>query len=263
VIGVGAHLLNGLIDPGSPCGPTAWNLPDLLVVRPSYPLEWWDPRDNDYPWLGGAEMGLIKPDVVAPTGTTTTFGFGPTCNISTFGGTSNATPIANGCMMLWKQANMSLTPEDVAMIVHQSSHDAGTLPGKENTWGAGKIDAYDGLMLALAVHRVNGEPAFGVKHQSGLPITFEVDGSVDQPVLMAINTVRQDVDLGIVTSGIGAQPLQLFAGTTGPTGTVKVQIATPPTDRHIVLYSQAFVDDSSGKTGRILASNVIEIEFAR
>lgn len=263
VIGVGAHLLNGRIDPGSPCGPTAWNLPDLLAVLPAYPLEWWDPLDNDYPWLGGSEMGLIKPDVVAPTGTTTTFGFGPTCNVSTFGGTSNATPIAAGCIMLWKQANMSLTPEDAAMIVHQSSHDAGTVPGKENTWGAGKIDAYEGLMLALAVHRVNGEPAWSVRHGSDAPITFEVDGSANKPVLMAIGAVRQDVNFGIVTSGIGAQPLQLFAGSTGPTGTVKVQLIVPPITQNVVLYSQSFVDDRTGKTGRILASNVIEIEFAR
>ena len=263
VIGVGAHLLTGPLDPGSPCGPSAWNLPDLLAVQPTYPVAWWDPSDNDYPWMRNAQMGLLKPDVVAPTGTTTTFGPGVSCNVSTFGGTSNATPIVNGCIMLWKQANMSLTPEDAAMIVHQSSHDAGNVPGKENNWGAGRIDAYEGVLKALAVHRVNGEPAWGVTHQTGTPITFEVDGSVDKPVLMAISPVRQDVNFGVVISGIGAQPVQIFSGSTGPTGTVKVQFPVPSLAQNFVLYSQAFVDDTSGKTQRVLASNVIEIEFVR
>ena len=55
--------------------------------------------------------------VLAPTGTTTTVGPGATCAVSPFGGTSNATPIAMGCMMLWKSANPSLTPEDVAPLL--------------------------------------------------------------------------------------------------------------------------------------------------
>src|SRR5690606_34289573 len=58
----------------SPCGPFAWNLSDLLVRNPSYPTANWDPAHNDYPWTGGSQQGLLKPDVASPTGTfTTTF----------------------------------------------------------------------------------------------------------------------------------------------------------------------------------------------
>ena len=263
VIGVGAHSLFGVLDPGSPCGPSAWNLPELLAVLPSYPLAWWDPQDNDYPWLGGLEMGLIKPDVTAPTGTQTTAGGGPTCITGAFGGTSNSTPIAAGCMLLWKQANKSLTPEDVGMIVHQTSIESGSVPGKENNWGAGKIDALNGLMRALAVHRVNGEPAWDVAHQSGAPITFEVDGVQNRPVLIALGLVRQDFDFGVVTSGIGSQLFQVFAGSTGPSGTVKVQIPVPPLSQNLLVYSQAFIDDRAGRTKRFLTSNVIETEIIR
>ena len=77
----------------------------LLFVLPGYPLVSWDPQDNDYPWngFGGApKLGLLKPDVIAPTGTTTTTGSAQTCFVGPFGGTSNATPVVMGCMMLWK-----------------------------------------------------------------------------------------------------------------------------------------------------------------
>ena len=76
VIGVGAYQVStGVLATYSPCGPFSWNLPDLLAVVPAFPLGNWDPvNHNDYPWTGGSQMGLLKPDVLAPTGTTTSSG---------------------------------------------------------------------------------------------------------------------------------------------------------------------------------------------
>jgi subtilisin family serine protease len=259
VIGVGAHNLFGLLDPQSPCGPSAWNLSDLLAVVPTYPLANWDPNDDDYPWLGGAQMALLKPDVVAPTGTTTTVGGGPTCALGAFGGTSNATPIVAGCIMLWKSANMSLTPEDVAMIIHQTSVDAGSVPGKENTWGAGRIDAYAGLERALCVHRINGEPAWEVMHQGGRTLTFEIDGSPNRPALIAVGLERKTFAFGPIVSGIGATLFPVFVGSTGPTGSVQVDLAVAPVPQPFTVYSQVFLDDTQGPTKRVLTSNVIGI----
>ena len=263
VIGVGAYTVStGQLDPLSPCGPSAWDLTDLLAVMPSFPTSKWDSADDDYPWAGGTQLGLIKPDVLAPTGTTTTVGPGATCAVSPFGGTSNATPIAMGCMMLWKSANPSLTPEDVAMIVHQTADDYGLLPGKENTYGAGRIDAVAGVHRALSVHRVDGQPAWEVWHRSGTPLQFEIDGSANRPALIALGLSRQTVDFGAFESGIGSVVVEVASGRTGASGeALAVTVPTPAVSVPTVVYSQAFVDDRAGPTGTILASNVIAVRL--
>lgn len=257
VIGVGAHLLSGELDGQSPCGPSAWHVSDLLGVLPNYPLINWDPLDDDFPWMGGSFQGLLKPDVVAPTGTQTATGGGATCSIGLFGGTSNATPVVAGCLTLWKSANMSLNPEDIAMIVHQSSSDEGLIPGKENTWGAGKINAYAGLQMALNVHRVNGQSAWEVVHQSGTPITFEVDGSEGRPVVMVLGLVREEADLVVVKSGVGSRLFSLFGGWTDNAGNASVTLAVPAIPEPVTIYTQTFIDDRGGPSGQFLASNVV------
>ncbi|MEM7199556.1 MAG: S8 family serine peptidase [Planctomycetota bacterium] len=260
VIAVGAFSVSsGALDGGSPCGPSAWHLQDLLAVLPSYGLTEWDPDHNDYPWFGGTQLGLIKPDVVAPTGTMTTVAPGTSCLIRPFGGTSNATPIVAGCAVLWKSANPSLTPEDVAMIVHTTSNDAGLVPGKENTWGAGRVDALAGVQRALAVHRVNGEPAWQVRHRSGRPLEFAFDGASQSSVVLAVGLVRESASLGVVQSGIGSSVWEIACGSSDANGDLKAVVPVPPVGQEVRVFSQAFVDDRAGATGMVLASNVIEI----
>jgi len=261
VIGVAAYSLsnpNSLMS-YSPCGPFAWYLPDLLAVLSSYPTANWDTaNDNDYPWKGGSMQGLLKPDIASPTGTTTT-SRGP-CSFRTFSGTSNATPCAMGCIMLWKSANMSLTPEDVGMIIHQSADDAGTIPGKENDWGAGRVNALRGVKLALAVHRVNGEPAWSVTHKSGTSVTLAVDGSPARPAVIAIGLERKTVSIGgLFNIGIGATVVPVFMGATDGNGDAGVTFLVPSSTIGYTVYTQAIVDDRTGPTGEILPSNVIGV----
>jgi len=261
VIGVAAYSLsnpNSLMS-YSPCGPFAWYLPDLLAVLPSYPSGNWDaPNDNDYPWQNGTQQGLIKPDIASPTGTTTT-SRGP-CSFTTFSGTSNATPCAMGCILLWKCANPSLTPEDVGMIVHQSADDAGTVKGKENDWGAGRINALSGVKLALAVHRVNGEPAWSVNHPGGTVIKLAVDGSPGRPAVIAIGFERKTVNIGgLFNVGIGTLIVPVFLGVTNIAGNAEVAFMVPKTVAAYTVYTQALVDDRTGPTGEILASNVVGV----
>ena len=248
VVGVGAHDVNGngLVS-YSPRGPYAWHIEDVLLVNPSYPLANWSSAHNDYPRFSG-QQGLLKPDITGPTNTLSLVG--SACGLSAGSGTSNATPRVAGTMILWKGANMSLRPEDIAMIAHQSAVSSGNVPGKENSWGAGRVDALAGLFLALCTHRANGEPAYSITHQAGTALTLEVDTIPNCQTL-----IRQ-------LSG----PLRagtFYSGTSGPTGDVSVSVAVPASAAGSVMRTQCVTVCSTGPDAldRVLRSNVIEVNF--
>jgi hypothetical protein len=104
---------------------------------------------QDYPYqTSPGAMGLLKPDVSAPgNGTVTTSDGG---GYSSFSGTSGATPHVCGTAALLLSANPLLNPEDVAMILQTTAVEKGT-PGKDNRYGAGRIDAYEAYLLALSM----------------------------------------------------------------------------------------------------------------
>ena len=147
VIGVGNVVAStDVIASSSPYGPAAWE--DFQINHPSYPFAM-PPEYQDYPYetMPGS-MGLLKPDVSAPgNGTTsTTNGTGYT----SFSGTSGATPHACGTVALVLSANPDLTPEDVSMVLQTTAVEKGA-PGKDNRYGAGRIDAYAAYQLALSL----------------------------------------------------------------------------------------------------------------
>ncbi|MCW8802863.1 MAG: S8 family peptidase, partial [Ignavibacteriaceae bacterium] len=135
-----------IIASSSPWGPTVWE--DFQINHPSYPfpmpIEY---QDYPYETVPGS-MGLIKPDVSAPgNGTTSTTNGG---GYSSFSGTSGATPHACGTVALVLSINPNLTPAEVSMIMQTTAVEKGD-PGKDNRYGAGRIDAYQAYLLALAM----------------------------------------------------------------------------------------------------------------
>ncbi|MCP3904982.1 MAG: S8 family serine peptidase, partial [Planctomycetes bacterium] len=260
VIGVGAvDVSNGQVVSYSPRGPVAWLLDDVLAVNPSYPPANWGENHNDYPWLGGSLMGLIKPDVMGPTNTTTTTGGGVTCALFSQSGTSNATPRVAGTMALWKGANMSLDPEDIAMIVHQSANPWANQTQKENHRGAGRVDALEGLYLALCTQRVDGEPVWSLVTPAGNDVSYELDTVPDSPVSLLLGTERIATSTAGGVVGVGGQVQQVFSGSSGPLGEVAVQVSIPPSMLGGEVFSQWFTDDTQGVTGLMLSSNVIGV----
>jgi len=145
---VGAANVNASTDiivSSSPYGPWAWE--DYQINHPSYPypvpLEY-----QDYPYeTQPGSMGLLKPDVAAPgEGTTSTV---PGGGYSSFGGTSGATPHVAGTAALILSINPNLEPEDVSRILQTTAVEKGD-PGKDNRYGAGRIDAYAAYQQALS-----------------------------------------------------------------------------------------------------------------
>lgn len=68
-------------------------------------------------------------------------------------GTSMATPMVTGILATWLEAYNDLSPDDVRTILQQTSISdtyTGTIPsGGSNSWGYGKIDAWNGIQACL------------------------------------------------------------------------------------------------------------------
>jgi hypothetical protein len=147
VIGVGnVNAFTDIIESSSPHGPSAWE--DIIANHPSYPHPI-PPSYWDYPYeTQPGSIGLLKPDVSAPgEGTTSTTNGG---GYSSFGGTSGATPHVCGTVALIFGVNPNLTPAEVSMIIQTTSVEKGA-PGKDPRYGAGRIDAYEAYLLAVAM----------------------------------------------------------------------------------------------------------------
>ncbi|MGE3171317.1 MAG: S8 family serine peptidase [Planctomycetota bacterium] len=261
VIGVGSwRFLADALDPLSPCGPFAWSLADVRANLPAYPAVSWDPTlHDDYPWGQGAMPGLLKPDVVGPTGNVTTTA-GP-CRTTTFAGTSNATPCVAGVLALWKCANPSLTPEDAAMLVHQTALDRGAVAGKENDWGAGVIDAERGLLRALCVHRVDFEPAWQVRHSlQGGAVHLAVDGVPNSLCAVLVGYRRAPTPVGPLVLGIGPELGVAAAGVTDAEGHLAVSVGVGTNVAGQQFATQAVLWDQT-LTQRLLDSNVVGVAF--
>jgi hypothetical protein len=108
------------------------------------------PEFQDYPWWNG-QPGLLKPDVIAPGPNTRTTAL--TSGYMSFSGTSAATPHVAGAMALCAQANPNLTPEQMSMILQTTAFDLGPA-GKDNVYGAGRLDCYAAVQAALALSSV-------------------------------------------------------------------------------------------------------------
>ena len=147
VIGVGnVTASTDIIASSSPWGPTTWE--DLQVNHPSYPYAM-PANYQDYPYeTVPGSMGLIKPDVSAPGNGTTSTNIGG--GYGSFSGTSAATPHVGGTAALLLSANPNLTPAEVSMILQTTAVEKGD-PGKDNRYGAGRIDAYQAFLLALSM----------------------------------------------------------------------------------------------------------------
>ena len=93
--------------------------------------------------------GRIKPDVVAPGVSVTSSAANTTNGYSIYSGTSMATPFVVGVSLLMRDANPSLTPQQIKDTMTSTAEDWGP-PGADGDYGAGRLDAYAALRAAGA-----------------------------------------------------------------------------------------------------------------
>jgi len=100
------------------------------------PITWEDVSPyNDHPY----PPGLVKPDVSGPGVNTVSHNV---CNgYSTKSGTSMATPHVAGAVALMVSANPGLTHDEIKQVLEDTAVDRGA-GGKDNVYGAGRVDAY-------------------------------------------------------------------------------------------------------------------------
>src|SRR4030065_2286640 len=168
VIGCGnVNATTDLIVSSSPYGPSTWE--DIQANHPSYPY-YMPLAYRDYPYeTSPGSIGLLKPDVSAPgNGTTSTVnGTGD----GGFGGNSSATPHVGGTAALLLSINPNLTPANVSMILQTTAVEKG-VPGKDPRYGAGRIDAYQAYLLAVAMIPVELESFTAAANENAVTLNW-------------------------------------------------------------------------------------------
>ncbi len=108
----------------------------------------------DAPWNDYAdtspEIGLIDPDICGPGSDIISCSYSNPAGYTTMSGTSMATPHLAGCMALLLDVNPYLSPAQVDSILEVTSLDLGAT-GKDNYYGAGRVDVYQAALAAQAV----------------------------------------------------------------------------------------------------------------
>lgn len=108
-------------------------------------------------------------------------------------GTSMASPAAAGIFALWLQANPNLSPADITAIIRETAirdNQTGTAEVDDHR-GYGKIDAYEGLKVAL---RMASESAVHSVHGSEAPVTL-MKGADAWRILFNSNETTAQINL--------------------------------------------------------------------
>jgi serine protease AprX len=162
---------------------------------------------NDHPY----PPGLIKPDVSAPGVSTKSHNF---CSGYSFkSGTSMATPHTAGAVALMVASDPSIEHDEIKQILEETSIDLGAA-GKDNTYGSGRIDAFDAVDAArpkvrYRSHRVDdsdpdyGNGDTGVDTGETLQLIVTVMNETDHPV--------SDVRAFVTTDTPGVRMRNTFA----------------------------------------------------
>ena len=139
VVTVGATTISDTHSSFSSYGPSTWAAGDYIGFY------------NDYPWTDGdaTNIGLIKPDISAPGSDIWSLSHTSNTGYLSMNGTSMAAPCVAGVMALMLSANPTLTPVEIDSIIETTAIPCAEQTSKNNTFGAGRIDALAAINYML------------------------------------------------------------------------------------------------------------------
>jgi hypothetical protein len=196
---------------------------------------------NDWPY----PPGLVKPDVSAPG--VDTLSHDVCSGYSYKSGTSMATPHVAGAVALIVAANPGLEHDDIKALLEETSVDLGE-PGKDNTYGTGRVDAYAAVTNAAnSDGRVTiKEAAVGCASPLNLTLTdsdLANQGAATVTVASGREPAGETVTLAETRPGSG-----VFKGT------VEVASGEPAADGRIQVFATdtvtaSYIDADNGSGG--------------
>jgi subtilisin family serine protease len=176
---------------------------------------------NDYPDTS-PDIGLIDPDVCAPGSDIVSCSHSNPAGYTTMSGTSMATPHVAGAMALLLSINPELTPAQIDEILETTALDLGAA-GKDNYYGAGRIDVYQAALVALELVGTAEETSAVVDAFTGVlsgvspnPVTSQASFSLYLPSAGAADIAVYDVSgrtISTVHSGHLSGGSHLFSWT--------------------------------------------------
>ena len=139
VVAVGATTSNDTHSSFSSYGPSTWAYGANIGYY------------NDYRWTENNpdSIGLIKPDISAPGSGIWSLSHTSNTGYLSMNGTSMAAPCVAGVMALMLSANPTLTPVEIDSIIETTAIPCGGQTSKNNTFGAGRIDALAAINYML------------------------------------------------------------------------------------------------------------------
>jgi len=133
------------------------------------PVTWEDVEPwNDYPMSDG-HVGMIKPDICAPSIDGISLPFDSHTGYAPFNNTSMAQPHVAGAVALILSKNFNMLPAEVDSILQTTALDLGT-QGKDNDFGAGLVQTKAAIDAVPALEPDPGEFPFDPALIDGIAI---------------------------------------------------------------------------------------------
>jgi len=206
------------------------------------PVTWQNvPPWNDWPY----PPGLVKPDISAPGVDTLSHSV---CSGYTYmSGTSMATPHVAGAVALIVAANPGLEHDDIKALLEETAVDLGE-PGKDNTYGSGRVDAY-----AAVTNAANPDGRVAIR-ESAVGCASLLNLTLTDSDLANQGTATVRVTSGRETAGETATLTESRPGSGVFKGTIEVAPGEPVADGRIQVLAAdtitaTYIDASDGKGG--------------